>query len=145
MEVILSHSPDKRGVIDYQKALQILQAALDHALKLGVNVSVSVLDGHAREVAFVRMPNSPFSSDAVARGKAYASVSFRAATADLEKKIPFEKVVQLASASDHPIVMIEGGRPIVLDGTVLGAVGVSGATSAQDDEIALLASQLFNS
>ena len=38
---------------------------------------------------------------------------------------------------------VEG--PIVLDGTVLGAVGVSGATSAQDDEIALLASQLFNS
>ena len=40
------------------------------------------------------------------------------------------------AANKDEIVIIEGGRPILFEETIIGAIGVSGATSAQDDEIA---------
>ena len=124
------HSLSSEGIF------RLLKSAVEHAEKLNVSVSVSVLDKSGRQIGFCRMPKSPFSSDAVAKGKAYAAVSFKVETSVLEKKIPFEKIAQLMASNKDEIVIIEGGRPIIFEGSLVGAIGVSGATSAQDDEIA---------
>ena len=132
----MSHSKELTHSLSSDGILRILKSAIVHADKLNVSVSISILDKSGRQVGFFRMPNSPFSSDSVAKGKAYAAVCFKVETSVLEKKIPFEKIVQLMAANKDEIVIIEGGRPIRFEEILIGAIGVSGATSAQDDEIA---------
>ena len=136
MEDILLHNKEVTHSLSSEGIFRLLKSAIEHAEKLNVSVSVSVLDKSGRQVGFCRMPKSPFSSDAVAKGKAYAAVCFKVETSVLEKKIPFEKIAQLMASNKDEIVIIEGGRPILFKENLVGAIGVSGATSAQDDEIA---------
>jgi uncharacterized protein GlcG (DUF336 family) len=136
MEDILLHNSETLHSLSSEGIFRLLKSAIKHAEKLNVSVSVSILDKSGRQIGFCRMPKSPFSSDAVAKGKAYAAVCFKVETSVLEKKIPFEKIAQLMAANKDEIVVIEGGRPILFEETLIGAIGVSGATSAQDDEIA---------
>lgn len=130
------HNSETLHSLSSEGIFRLLKSAIKHAEKLNVSVSVSILDKSGRQIGFCRMPKSPFSSDAVAKGKAYAAVCFKVETSVLEKKIPFEKIAQLMAANKDEIVVIEGGRPILFEETLIGAIGVSGATSAQDDEIA---------
>ena len=130
------HNSETLHSLSSEGIFRLLKSAIEHAEKLNVSVSVSILDKSGRQIGFCRMPKSPFSSDAVAKGKAYAAVCFKVETSVLEKKIPFEKIAQLMAANKDEIVVIEGGRPILFEETLIGAIGVSGATSAQDDEIA---------
>jgi uncharacterized protein GlcG (DUF336 family) len=136
MEDILLHNQELVHSLSSEGVLALLKSAVAHADKLSVSVSISILDKSGRQIGFYRMPKSSFSSDAVAKGKAFAAVCFKVETSVLEKKIPFEKIVQLMAANKDEIVIIEGGRPILFEETIIGAIGVSGATSAQDDEIA---------
>lgn len=145
MEAILLHNKELTYSLSSEGIFRLLKSALAHAEKLNVSVSVSILDKSGRQVGFCRMPNSPLSSDSVAKGKAYAAVCFKVETSVLEKKIPFEKIAQLMAANKDEIVIIEGGRPIVFEENLVGAIGVSGATSAQDDEIAWAAIEEYRS
>jgi uncharacterized protein GlcG (DUF336 family) len=92
MEDILSLKNIEIQEFDFNDVTKLIESAVTHALSLKVNVSISIFDRYGREVGFYRMPQSPFSSDAVARGKAYAAFCFKTDTAVLEKKIPFEKM-----------------------------------------------------
>jgi uncharacterized protein GlcG (DUF336 family) len=145
MEDILSLKNIEIQEFDFNDVTKLIESAVTHALSLKVNVSISIFDRYGREVGFYRMPQSPFSSDAVARGKAYAAFCFKTDTAVLEKKIPFEKIMQLVAVNEKPIVIIEGGKPIFSSDFFLGAIGISGASSVQDDEIAQAALTNFHS
>lgn len=143
MEDILLHSKEVVYSLSSEGVFRLLKSAVAHADQLNVNVSVSILDKSGRQIGFYRMPKSPFSSDAVAKGKAYAAVCFKVETSVLEKKIPFEKIAQLMASNKDEIVVIEGGRPVLFEENLIGAIGVSGATSAQDDEIAGAAIDMY--
>jgi uncharacterized protein GlcG (DUF336 family) len=125
--------------IPLQKAQELIAAAHQHAVTLGVPVTVVVLDEGGYLVALGRMDGAFALSPQIAEAKALgAAVWYRdgASLRDLREARPafFEAVGQLTRVPLIPglgsVVLRDGGR-------VLGAVGVSGGSSEQDLECAL--------
>ena len=117
--------------------LAAAQALIDRAVAAGAargfRLAVAVVEPSGELVAFGRMDDVQYGSIAVSQRKAATAARFRTATAALEERVANGRTVILAL---HEMLPVAGGVPIVVDGRVVGAIGVSGASSAQDDEIA---------
>ena len=111
----------------------IMAAAEAEARKQNLNVSIAVVDPSGNLLAFVKMDGAGLSSVDVSQGKARTAARFRRPTKALEETVAGGRAVLMTFPG---IVPVEGGVPIMVDGRVVGAVGVSGATSAQDAAIA---------
>ena len=121
--------------ITLEQAKKVLAAAEAEAKKNNWNVVISIVDSSGQLVAMSRLDNTQFGSVEVAREKAYSAVAFRRPTKVFQDAIGKGgenlRLLGLSGAS-----MLEGGIPIVVDGKIIGGVGVSGATSAQDAQTA---------
>lgn len=84
-------------------------------------------------VAFVRMDGLVYASTQVAIQKARSAARFRLDTAEFETRVMAGRTVLLAS---YEVLPIGGGVPILADGRVIDAIGVSGGTSAEDADMA---------
>lgn len=117
--------------------LAAAQALIDRAVEAGAargfRLAIAVVEPSGELVAFGRMDDVQYGSIAVSQRKATTAARFRTATAALEERVTNGRTVILAL---HEMLPVAGGVPIVVDGRVVGAIGVSGASSAQDDEIA---------
>ena len=114
-------------------AQRALAAALAEARTQKWNVSVAVVDVAGELLAFVRMDGAPLSSIDIARGKARTAARFRRPTRALDSTLTAGRYAILAFEG---VVPVEGGVPIIVGEQVVGAVGVSGVTSAQDAQVA---------
>jgi uncharacterized protein GlcG (DUF336 family) len=127
--------PNYGPAITLEQAKKVMAGAEAEANKNKWNVCIAVLDSGGNLVMMHRMDGAQFGSLEVAREKAYSAVAFRRPTkvfADLvEKGGGNLRLLRLPGAS-----VLEGGIPIVHDGKIIGAVGVSGGTSQQDAQIA---------
>jgi uncharacterized protein GlcG (DUF336 family) len=119
--------------IGAEGARRAIAAAEAEARKNGWQVSIAVVDPAGELVAFVRMDGAPPSSIDVSRGKARTAARFRRPTTALEEAIAGGRTAILGFEGVTPI---EGGVPMMAGGEVVGAVGVSGVTSAQDAQVA---------
>jgi len=119
--------------ISAEGARRALAAAEAEAAKNGWQVSIAVVDPAGELVAFVRMDGAPPSSVDVSRGKARTAARFRRPTKALEEAIAGGRTALLGFEGATPV---EGGVPVVVGGTVVGAVGVSGVMSPQDAQVA---------
>ena len=112
-----------------------MAAAEAEARKNNWNVVISIVDPGGQLVTMSRLDNTQFGSIEVAREKAYSAVAFRRPTKVFQDAIAKGgenlRLLNVTGAS-----MLEGGIPIVVDGKIIGAIGVSGVTSAQDAQIA---------
>jgi uncharacterized protein GlcG (DUF336 family) len=79
------------------------------------------------------MDDTQYGSIFVAQKKAWTAARYRGTTAAMEARTLAGRSVTLANPDGLPIA---GGIPIVVDGRIVGAIGVSGAAAAEDDEIA---------
>jgi glc operon protein GlcG len=127
--------PAYGAAISLEQAKKVLAAAEAEARKNSWNVVISIVDTGGQLVAMSRLDNTQFGSVEVAREKAYSSVAFRRPTKvfqdSLGKGGENIRLLGLTGAS-----MLDGGIPIVVDGKIIGGVGVSGVTGAQDAQIA---------
>lgn len=114
-------------------ARQAVLAAEAEAKKQGWEVSIAVVDPAGELLAFHRMDGASPASIENARGKARTAARFRRPTRAYDSIISGGRTGLLNFDAMTPV---EGGIPIVVDGVVVGAIGVSGATSAQDAEVA---------
>jgi len=109
--------------------------ALAEARKNNWFMAVAVTDTAGQLVYFERMDNTQTGSINVAIGKARSASQFRRPTKVFQdlvaKGSEFTYLLGLEGAS-----VVQGGIPIVLDGKIVGAIGVSGATGAQDVQCA---------
>ncbi|WP_295680308.1 heme-binding protein [uncultured Nevskia sp.] len=123
-----------RPVIHHAAAMRVAAAAVAKAEALGINVCVAVVDSSARLVAYLRMPNAFLISDEVSIAKAKSVASAAGLPAE---------VVEGAFAAERPQVregllniagftLIRGALPLRDDELVIGSVGVSGGSEAQD-------------
>ena len=114
-------------------ARKMSDAAIAEARKNGWTVAVAVVDTHGELVYFERMENTQYGSTPVAQEKARSSALFKRPTKAFEDGVkgPAINVLGLTGA-----IPLEGGLPIVMAGKITGAIGVSGATSAQDGQCA---------
>src|SRR5690606_16562250 len=111
----------------------ILDAATAHAGKNGWNVVVAVVDEGGHQLGLLRLDGAPPLSSEIATNKART-----AAVGRRESRI-YEEMINGGRTSFLSVplhAMLEVGVPIVADGEVIGAVGVSGVKSDQDAEIA---------
>lgn len=117
--------------------LEVAQALIDRAIEAGrargFRLAVAVVEPSGELVAFGRMDDVQYGSISIAQRKARSAARVRTATSALEERVTGGRLVILAIDEIMPVA---GGVPIVIDGRVVGAIGVSGASSAQDDEVA---------
>lgn len=132
----------EQGNIHWEAANALVQAAVGRAVELNVKVNVAVVDSGGHLAAFLRMPGSAFHSVDVAISKAYTAMSFGMPTStwgDVLETLSIPCKTGLPSVDR--LMTCGGGVPIEVDGRRIGAVGVSGATEKQDEEIAEYALQ----
>jgi glc operon protein GlcG len=125
--------PDYGPSINIGQAKKIAASTLAECQKNGWNVAVAVVDTHGYLVYFERMENTQYASMDIAIGKARAAATYRRPTR------AFADVINKggpATATLPGIFASPGGIPIMVDGKVTGAVGVSGVTGDQDEQCA---------
>ena len=111
-----------------QKAIAAAQA---EAKKNNWNMAIAVTTNGGNLVAFVRMDQTQFGSIAIAQHKARASAKFKRPTKAFADGVAANPAnVALLSLDD--VIASEGGIPLMVGGKMIGAIGCSGATGAQD-------------
>jgi uncharacterized protein GlcG (DUF336 family) len=122
-----------RRVLTSAAAKKVAEAAEEYAVQNSLSVVIAVVDGGGNLLNLVRMDDAPIGSVAVAQEKARTSVIFKAPTHVFESAL----AAGVTSLLKLEILPFAGGVPISVDGTIAGAVGVSGcAASAQDGAVA---------
>jgi glc operon protein GlcG len=114
-------------------AKQVALAAAQEAVKLGINVAIAVVDTGGNLLYLERFDVVQFGSNDVAIHKAKCSVAYKRPTKALEDVILKGNMSYLTLDG---ISAIEGGQPIIEKGKIVGAIGVSGGSSAQDGTVA---------
>jgi uncharacterized protein GlcG (DUF336 family) len=120
--------------IDLGEACRILEGCAKRAAEIGVPMAFAVVDAAGRLVALHRMDGANWQANILAEGKANAAAAMRQPTLELvERWSNFPALVTaLSVAHDGRFVPLNGGVPVKVDGVVIGAVGASGGTGAQD-------------
>jgi uncharacterized protein GlcG (DUF336 family) len=122
--------PNRYGVsVGVETARKLAAAAVAEAKKNGWTVAVAVVDTSGDLVFFERIDNTQVGSVMVAQEKARTAVRFKRPTKAFEEGLAGGRQAILGLSD---VVPLEGGIPIVVDDRIVGAIGVSGATSQQD-------------
>ena len=133
-----------RMEIDLSLANQIAKKCIDQAKSINVLVSVAVVDMGGNLISFDRMDDAEIAGQTLAVDKAFTSVSNRIATKDLAELVkPGGDLIGLNSGDHGRYIVFGGGVPCWDQDKVVGAIGVSGGTSVQDHEIALVGLKIF--
>ena len=127
--------------ITLEAAKKMMAAGEAEAHKNGWNVAITIVDAHGDHIMFQKIDDTQPGSIAVSQGKARTAAHFKRPTKALEEMIAGGKTAFLAVDG---IIPLQGGVPVVVDGRVIGAVGVSGVTSAQDEQVAMAAIAVLN-
>jgi uncharacterized protein GlcG (DUF336 family) len=127
--------PPYGAPISFEQAKKALAGAEAEAKKNNWPVVIVILDTGGNLVMLGRLDNTQFGSIEVARQKAYTAVAFRRPSKVFEDAIAGGgaglRILKLEG-----VAPLEGGLPIVADGKVIGAIGVSGVLSQQDAQVA---------
>ncbi|WP_103926072.1 GlcG/HbpS family heme-binding protein [Algoriphagus boritolerans] len=115
-------------------AERITAAAEAKATAEGWNVVIAILDEGGNLLSLKRMDGVQIGSIDVAQAKAKSAVFFKRPTKVFEEAMKGEGGARIATLPNA--VGVEGGLPIFKDGIIVGSIGVSGVTSAQDGIIA---------
>ena len=121
--------------ISLDVAKKVMAGAEAEAVKNKWNMVIAVLDSGGHLVMLERMDGTQLGSIEAAKDKAYSAVLYRRPTKVFQDLVgqggPNLRLLRLSGASP-----LEGGIPILVDGKVVGAIGVSGAASEQDAQVA---------
>ena len=119
--------------ISQAAARRAIDAALAEAARNGWEMAIAVVEPTGELVAFARVDGTQYGSNAVAQQKAWTAARFRR-----DSKVFADALTagRLGALSFEGVAAAEGGVLIVVDGKIIGAIGVSGATGAQDAQVA---------
>ena len=132
----LAQMPNPYGLpISLEKAKMVAAPVLSEARKNNWTVAVAIVDVAGNLVYFEKMDNTQTGSVNVAIDKARSAALFKRPTKVFQETV--------AAAGDglrvlgtHGAVPIDGGIPLLIEGNIVGAIGISGATSQQDGQCA---------
>jgi len=118
-------------------AEQILTAAKAKVEELGVKMSISVVDPRGDLIAMFRTDGASWRTPPISRGKALASACFGQSGAALAARAQSPVFQALMTQVGGNLVPGQGGLPVYKDGELVGAVGGSGGTGQEDEDVAL--------
>jgi uncharacterized protein GlcG (DUF336 family) len=123
--------------ISLPDARRILAAAVKKAEDLGQPMNIAVADASGYLLAFERMDEAWLGSIDIAIKKAWTARAFNLATEQLAGFAqPGGQFFGIQHSNDGKVMIFAGGLPLLQDGKVIGALGVSGGTGEQDAAVA---------
>jgi glc operon protein GlcG len=123
-----------RPELTLDRARQIAAAAEDEARKNAWKVAVAIVDEAGRLILFQRLDGTTPVAIDIALAKARTAAAWRRPTKLLEEEASKEGRTALLAVAG--IMPLEGGLPLLVEGQIVGAIGVSGVTGAQDAQVA---------
>ena len=134
--ILLAQMPNPYGLpIGVENAKKTAAAALKEAAKNNWNMAVAVVDPGGHLIYYEKMDNTQLGSANIAIDKARTAALFKRPTKAFQDALAAGanglRILRLEG-----VVPVEGGVPLVIDGKIVGAIGVSGGTSAQDAQCA---------
>jgi uncharacterized protein GlcG (DUF336 family) len=132
----VAQMPNPYGApISLEHAKKAAAPAMAEAAKNGWNMAVAIVDPGGNLVYYEKMDNTQLGSANIAIDKARSAALFKRPTKAFQDALAAGgdglRILRLQGA-----VPVEGGFPLVMDGKIVGGIGVSGATSAQDAQCA---------
>ena len=128
----------KINVITTNAALEAINVALSEAAKLGVNISVAIVNPDLNLVAFARGDGSTPHSIETSRRKAQTAASTGKSTGWMNSDL----AITLPMGTGNLLTNIPGGMPLKFEGILIGGMGIAGGTVEQD---AIIATAALNS
>jgi uncharacterized protein GlcG (DUF336 family) len=122
-----------RSMLTLEDCKKISAAAEAEARNNNWNVCIAIFDDGGHLLHLVRMDGATPANARIAVGKGRTAAETRRSTAMWEERIKGGRLAMLKMPGVTPV---QGGLPIVVDGTCIGAVGVSGVQSHEDEQIA---------
>lgn len=117
-------------------AQALAQSAIAHGEKLGVTLTVTVVDAGGRTVLVNRMDGALLAAIDGSAAKARTAVFFAGATADFQAAAgPDGPLFTMLDSSHEKLTFVGGGVPITVDGEIIGGIGVGGGTAEEDHQI----------
>ena len=126
--------PSKKS-LSLEAARVALAAAEAEAVRNNWRVAIAVVDEGGHTIALVRLDGTQWSSIRTAVEKARAATAWKRPTRLLEESVNQGRTAFLSIGQG--MGLLQGGVPIEVDGTVVGAIGVSGVKASDDEIIAL--------
>ena len=131
----LAQVPQYGPNVSNEQAHKAVVSAMAEARKQGLPMAVAVVDNAGQLVLFERMDNTQTASIAVSQDKAVSAAMYRRPTKAFQDALAGGgaglRVLTLRGAN-----AVEGGLPIVIDGKIVGGLGVSGGSAEQDGSVA---------
>jgi uncharacterized protein GlcG (DUF336 family) len=131
--------------ITLAQARDVLDAGLQKADEIDVPMNIAVVDAGNNLTAFARQDGAWLGSIDIAHSKAYTARAFDVATEDLyEMSQPGGSLYGITASNYGQVIVFAGGIPVRAGDEVVGAVGVSGGTVEQDQQVAEAAAAAFD-
>ena len=130
--------------MNLELAKKLVAAAESEALARELKMVISIVDEGGNLVAVHRMDDAWIGSVDIAQGKAWTAVAFKLETELLEAAtIPGAELYGINTTNNGKVVVFGGGIPLVQDGKVIGAIGVSGSSVPNDVAVAKAGAKAF--
>jgi uncharacterized protein GlcG (DUF336 family) len=126
-------------------AQKVVDGARAKADEIGVPMNIAVVDDGNNLTAFARMDGAWLGSIDIAQNKAYTARSFDMSTQDLGPLAqPNQPLFGINASNQGQLIIFAGGIPLENGGEIAGAIGVSGGSVEQDQEVAEAGVAAFN-
>lgn len=126
-----------KEVMSLKLAVALIEKVEEKAREMDMRVVVAVSDASGRPVAVHCMDGAYHGSFDVALNKTYTSTAFQMSTQELSRLCqPGQDLYGLQFSNEGKVMILGGGEPLMAGDTMIGALGVSGGTAAQDTELA---------
>jgi uncharacterized protein GlcG (DUF336 family) len=119
-------------------AERFIAGAKAKAQQQGWSMSLAVVDPAGNLVALARMDGARWLTAGVAQSKAFTAATFQRASAEVAELAQTRPLLfgSIGGLAGRPLLLAGGGLPLIISGELLGGVGASGGTEAQDIECA---------
>lgn len=132
------------SLVTLNDAKTILAAAEKRAMEIGQPMNIAVVDAGGNLVAHERMDGAWIGSVDISINKAFTARAFNIATKDLaDNSQPGQQFFGIHGSNHGRIMIFAGGIPLKKNGHVVGAVGVSGGSGEQDQNVAQAGAAAF--
>jgi uncharacterized protein GlcG (DUF336 family) len=123
--------------LDAADAQLLIEGARAKAKEIGVPMCIAITDEGGNLIAFERMDGGKVTSTTIAIDKSYTASAAKKATHEYGAiSQPGKPAYGISSTINGRLVVVGGGLPVLVNGDVVGGVGVSSGTPAQDQEVA---------
>ena len=123
--------------LDLDDARRLIAGAANRAQQIGVPMCIAVTDESGQLIAFERMEGGKVTSTTIAIDKAFTAAAAKKATHDYgSASQPGAPAYGINSAIGGRLIVVGGGLPVLFEDEVVGGIGISSGTPAQDQDVA---------